>query len=134
MKVKYVLIVCLLSVLMLFAGCATDGGPTGPTNAPTLSEVTVSPAFGVNPGEILVFFINFTDINGDLNGGNAIINDDQGFRYDSIVSNAEGLSGTLSVSITLSPLLTSGDHLFSIVVFDRAGNQSNLVYATVLIL
>jgi hypothetical protein len=129
MRLKYIF-VCLLLALIPLAGCTNGGGPTGPTNAPTLSEVTANPPQN-HAGELQVFFINYADINGDLNGGTAIIRDDQDFRYESIVSNAEGISGTLSISITLSPLLTIGNHTFIIVVFDRANNQSNFVYAEV---
>ena len=123
--------------MLLLTGCpGNTGGPTGPiSSAPTLSQVTTS-ASQIHRGELLIFYIAFVDLSGDLNGGAAVVTDDQNYRYDNLfVSNAEGTSGTLTITITVNNLLTPGkDHLFTIVVFDRAGNQSDTVYATVNIL
>jgi len=142
MKRYYSIVVCVLLLLAILTGCpGNSGGPTGPsTSAPNLSNVTTSATppqgNGVHRGELLILYIEFVDLSGDLNGGAAVVTDDQDYRYENLfVSNAEGTSGTLTITITVNNLLTLGqEHLFTIVVFDRAGNQSNTVYATVSIL
>jgi hypothetical protein len=136
---KYAVLVWLLLTMLSVAGCpAGGGGPTGPANvAPTLTDVTTSAsAQGVHRGELLIFFIGFVDLSGDLNGGPAVVTDDEDNRYDNLfVSNAESTSGTLTITITVSNLLTPNkQHLFTIVVFDQAGNLSNSVSASVTVL
>ncbi len=137
MKRYSYLALCLLLFGVLLTGCpGNTGGPTGPSiAAPNLSEVSTSAA-AVHRGELLILYIAFVDLSGDLNGGAAVVTDDQNYRYENLfVSNAEGTSGTLTITITVNNLLTPGkDHLFSVVVFDRAGNQSNTVYATINVL
>ena len=136
---KYAVSVWLLITMLSVAGCpAGNGGPTGPTTAaPTLTDVTTSaPPQGIHRGELLIFYIGFVDLSGDLNGGPAVVTDDEDYRYDNLfVSNAEGTSGTLTLTITVNNLLTPGkQHLFTVVVFDRAGNLSNSVPASVMVL
>ena len=128
------LCVLILGVLLLTGCPGNTGGPTGPAT-PNLSDVSTSAA-AVHRGELLIFFIGFVDLSGDLNGGAAVVTDDQNYRYENLsVSNAAGTSGTLTITITVNNLLTPNKaHLFTIVVFDRASNQSNTVYATVNIL
>ena len=134
MQFKRIVLVCGLVVVLLLAGCTdSGGGPTGPTNAPILTNVTVTPS-PAHAGSIIIFAIDYTDISGDLNGGTAVITDNQGFRYNGGVSNAADTSGTLTTSVELSPLVRVGDLLFTIFVIDRAGNQSNLVYAAVTVI
>lgn len=134
---KYAFIGSLLGLVLLISGCpGGSAGPTGPISAaPSLSDVRADPAT-VHRGELLIFHIGFVDLSGDLNGGPAVVTDDESYRYENLaVSNAEGTSGTLTIALTVNNLLTPGkEHLFTIVVFDRAGNQSNTVYATVNIL
>lgn len=134
MKKLYILLAGVL--LLLLTGCpATTTGPTSPADAPQLFEpVSVTPS-PVNVGQMVIFFINYVDVSGDVNGGQAIITDTQNNQsYQGQVSNATGTSGTLSVSITLSPLTRRGTWLFSITVYDRAGNPSNPVNATVVVI
>ena len=123
--------ICLIVILLSIAGCDSGGGgPTGPANAPIISnsQVRPNPAY---PGATLVFEIDFVDVPGDLNGGTAVILDDKGNNYQGLVSNAEGTSGTLVTSITLSPLIPSGTLVFTIYVVDLAGNSSNFDYAEI---
>ena len=134
MKLTQIILVgFLVVVVVMVTGCGDDGGPTGPSNAPILSEVIVNPP-QANPGAIIIFSINFVDIPGDLNGGTAVITDSQGNSYQGLVSNAEGTAGMLTTSITLSPLVTPGELLFNIFVLDRAGNASNTVFVTILVI
>jgi hypothetical protein len=133
MNVKNFLLLCLLIVGMTVVGCDGGGGPTGPSDAPTLLGITVNP-LQANPGAIIIFSIEFTDISGDLNGGTAVITDSQGNSYQGLVSNAGGVSGTLTTSITLHPLVTPGDLLFDIFVLDLAGNSSNKVFVNITVL
>ena len=133
MKIRQILRIGLLVMVMSLTGCDTGGGPTGPTNAPVLTAVTANPQQAY-PGAIIIFSIVFTDIPGDLNGGTAVITDNRGGNYQGAVSNAEGTSGTLTTSIELSPLITTGQVVFSIYVVDRAGNPSNIVPVTITIL
>jgi major membrane immunogen (membrane-anchored lipoprotein) len=126
----------MMIVNLLVVGCGDNGGPTGPSDAPELTGVTVNPP-EANPGAILVFSIAYVDISGDLNGGTAVItlqNGDYQETVQSLVSNAEGTTGTLTTSITLSPLVPVGELVCSIFVLDRAGNASNTVFTTVQIL
>jgi len=136
MNMKRILFLCLSLFVLFSIGCGGGGGgPTGPANAPILDQQSVrvnpSPA---NPGSIIIFLIDFVDVSGDLNGGAVVVTDNQGFRYDGFVSNAEGTAGTLTTSITLSLLVRPGDLVFTILVFDRAGNQGTIVYATIVVL
>jgi hypothetical protein len=133
MNVKSFLLLCLLIVGMSIVGCDGGGGPTGPSDAPTLLGVTVNP-LQANPGAIIIFSIDFTDISGDLNGGTAVITDSQGNSYQGLVSNASGISGTLTTSITLHPLVTPGSLFFDIFVLDLAGNASNIVHPSITVL
>ncbi len=134
MNFKRLFLLSLLVVILSITGCSDGGGgPTGPSNAPILSTVTVNPP-QANRGAIIIFSIDFVDIPGDLNGGTAVITDSQGNNYQGIVSNAEGTAGTLTTSITLSPLVASGDLLFNIFVFDQAGNASNTVFTTIVVI
>jgi len=142
MNKKCVLLLCLsLFVLSATAGCdGGGGGPTGPANAPYLSDVTANPPEGRPGTTTVIFFINFVDVPGDLNGGTAVISmQSQGNlpyqeTVQSLVSNAEGTSGTLTTSITLSPLVPPGVLFFSIFVIDLAGNSSNIVYSSILVI
>ena len=136
MSMKRIFFLCFSLFVLFGPGCdGGGGGPTGPANAPILDpqSVRVNPQ-QANPGSIIIFSIDFVDVPGDLNGGAVVITDNQGFRYDGIVSNAEGTAGTLTTSITLSPLVRPGDLLFTILVFDRAGNQGTIVYANIVVL
>jgi len=137
MKIKRILLVCLLVVVMPVAGCTdTGGGPTVPSNdAPILSNARVD-SLEKNPGAIVIFSIDFVDVDGNLNGGTAVITDNQRFRYDnnSGVNNAVGTAGILTISIELSPLVAPGELVFYIYVQDQAGNPSNQVTATITIL
>jgi hypothetical protein len=128
------LIVCVLLLFLLpITGCSDGGsGPTGPENAPILSNVYAQPN-PANPGATVVFQINFVDFPGDLNGGVAYITDSQGNNYQGLVSNANGTSGTLVTSITLSTLVTSGQLTFDIFVQDLSGNSSNTVIVSITI-
>jgi hypothetical protein len=134
---KRILFLCLSLCVLFSAGCdGGGGGPTGPANAPILDQqsVRVNPP-QANPGSIVIFSIDFVDVPGDLNGGAVVITDNQGFRYDGIVSNADSTAGTLTTSITLSPLVRPGDLVFTILIWDRAGNQATpIVYATIVVL
>jgi hypothetical protein len=135
----YAVVVWLLITILSVAGCsASGGGLTGPASAaPTLTDVTTSAsAQGIHRGDLVIFFIGFVDLSGDVNGGSAVVTDDEDNRYENLcVSNAEGTSGTLTITITVSNLLTPGkQHLFTTVVFDRAGNVSNSVSASALVL
>ena len=124
----------LLFVLILITGCGGGGGgPTGPVNPPTLSTITANPD-PANPSAIIIFNIDYVDVDANLNGGTSFITDSQGNNYQGLVSNAEGTSGTLTTSITLSPLVTPGPLLFNVFVQDRAGNSSNTVFTTITIL
>ncbi|GAK58704.1 hypothetical protein U27_05679 [Candidatus Vecturithrix granuli] len=132
MMKKNIFFIGLIVILAAITGCDSGGGgPTGPVNAPVIqnSRVRPNPAF---PGATLVFEIDFVDVPGDLNGGTAVITDNQGNNYQGLVSNANGTGGTLVTSITLSPLLRSGTSLqFTIFVVDLAGNSSNFDYAEI---
>lgn len=137
MSMKRIFFLCLpLFILLGAAGCDNGGaGPTGPAEAPILYQESVrvdrSEAY---PGSIIIFSIDFFDASGDLNGGSVVVRDSQGFLYNGTVSNAETTAGTLTTFITLSPLVRPGDLVFTIFVFDRAGNQSTTVYATIKVL
>ena len=134
---KRILFLCLSLFVLFSVGCdgGGGGGPTGPANAPILDpqSVTVNPS-QARPGAIIIFSVDFVDVPGDLNGGSVIVTDSQGFRYDAVVSNAEGTVGTLTTFITLSLLASPGDVVFTIYVFDRAGNQGTTVYAEIIVL
>ena len=124
----------LLIVLIVITGCGdSGGGPTGPVNPPTLSTIAANPN-PANSGAIIVFNIDYVDVDGNLNGGTSFITDSQGNNYQGLVSNAEGTSGRLVTSVTLSPLVTPGQLLFNVFVQDRAGNSSNTVFTTITIL
>ncbi len=134
MKYKLIILCLLLMIVVWGSGCGDGGGPTGPENAPVLSNITTDPAGIANPGAIIIFFIDFVDVSGDLNGGIAIVTDSQGNNYNPVlVSNAEGTSGTLTTSITLSPLVTPGELTFFVFVQDLAGNSSNTVLVSITI-
>lgn len=133
---RYALFLCMAILALMLAGCpAGTGGPTDPTSAaPTLLEVRTS-ASQIPRGQLLIFYVTYVDLTGDLNGGAAVVTDDEKNRYDSLVSNAEPTSGELTINITVNNLLTPNqDHVFTIVVFDRGGNISNSRDAIVYIL
>ncbi|MDY0092535.1 MAG: hypothetical protein RBT80_07520 [Candidatus Vecturithrix sp.] len=133
MMKKNIFFIGLFVIMLTISGCDSGGGgPTGPTNAPILSNPTVRPN-PANPGATLIFEIGFVDVPGDLNGGTAVITDNQGNNYTGLVSNAEGTSGVLVTSIWLSTLVRSGELLFTIYVVDLAGNSSQPVYVTLLV-
>ena len=136
MSIKRVLFLCLSLFILSSAGCDGDGGgPTGPAAAPILYQESVRvDRPEAYPGSIIIFSIDYVDASGDLNGGAVVVTDNQGFRYDGTVSNAERTAGTLTTFITLSPLVRPGDLVFTIFVFDRAGNQGTTVYATIVVL
>jgi hypothetical protein len=133
MKIKFLILSILLLVLIWSAGCDDGGGsPVDPAaNAPVLSTITARP----NPadrGATIIFEIGFTDLPGDLNGGTAFVTDSLGNNYDpALVSNAEGTSGILVTSITLSPSISTGEITFYVFVQDLAGNSSNTVLGTI---
>lgn len=119
----------LCVALSVMTGCAPGGGVTGPNPVePVLREVTVwNNNNEVSRGGTLVFHINYTDLNANLNGGRAVIHDDRPYRYDSIVYDAQTVSGTLTVSITVDTWLSVGTHWFTIIVYDLTELQSNQV-------
>lgn len=129
-----VFLIGLIVVFLSIAGCdgGGGGGPTGPANAPVISNPRVRPN-PANPGATLIFEIDFVDVPGDLNGGRAVITDNQGNNYQGLVSNAEGTSGVLVTSIQLSPLVSPGELLFTVYVVDLAGNSSQPVYVTLIV-
>lgn len=131
MMKKNIFFIGLIVILAAITGCDSGGGgPTGPANAPVISNSRVRP----NPapsGATLIFEIDFVDVPGDLNGGTAVITDNQGNNYQGLVSNASGTGGTLVTSITLSPLIRPGTLQFTIFVVDLAGNSSNFDYAEI---
>jgi hypothetical protein len=124
----------LFVVLLTLTGCPSNtGGPTGPADAPQLTGVTVNSA-QVNSGAVIIFFVSFVDISGDLNGGTAVVTDTlNNVTYNPVVSNAESTAGTLTLGFQLNPL-SLGTIVFNIMVFDRAGNPSNTLPATVQVL
>jgi len=135
MKWKCLGLLWSLVGLLCMAGCDGGGGPTGPSNAPVLSNVRANPSqVNQGTGVTIVFSIDFVDFPGDLNGGTAVINDSQGTHYESVVSDAVGTAGTLITSIQLSQWVQPGEVLLTIYVWDLAGNQSNPGYVTITVI
>jgi hypothetical protein len=133
---RYALFLCLVILALMLTGCPAGTSPTDPTSAaPTLSGVRTS-ASQIPRGQLLIFYVTYVDLTGDLNGGPAVVTDDENNDYGQLyVSNAEGTSGELTITIRVNNLLTPNkDHSFVIVVFDRAGNISNSIPAVVYIL
>lgn len=119
---------CARVLLVLFAliSCSPSDGPTGPGSGPILSEpVTITPS-SVRVGGTVMLSVPFIDIPGDVNGGLAMVYDSQNnISYNNLpVTAPEATSGTLTIAVQLSPLVGSGRWLHSIIVYDRAGNQS----------
>jgi hypothetical protein len=136
MKLKWVMLLSLVAGLLGLTGCpGNGGGPTGPANAPVLSNIRVNP-LEASPGAFITFFIDFVDVSGDLNGGTAVISlQGQENAYQETVynpvSNAEGTAGTLTTFVELSPLVPRGTLLITIFVQDLAGNPSNSISITI---
>jgi hypothetical protein len=135
MKWKHLGLLWSLVGILCLTGCDGGGGPTGPSNAPVLSNIRVNPSqVNQGTGVTIVFSIDFVDIPGDLNGGPVVITDSQGNRYESVVSDAVGTAGTLITSIQLSQWVPPGEVLLTIYVWDLAGNQSNPGYVTITVI
>lgn len=135
MKRRFLVCAGVLLALFVLTGCPTTDGPTGPANAPILSEpVAVNPS-PVNAGQTVILSIIFVDIPGDVNGGIAMVYDSQNnITYPNLpVSAQEVTSGTLTIALPLNPLVRSGSWLHSVFIYDRAGNQSNQVNAMVIV-
>ena len=133
MKSRFLVCAGVVFVLLVLAGCSPTDGPTGPANAPILSEPVVVNPSPVNAGQTVIFSINFVDFPGDVNGGVAMVFDSQNnITYSNLpVTAFEVTSGTLTIALPLNPLVGAGDWLHSIFIYDRAGNQSNQVNAMV---
>ncbi len=132
---RYAVLNVLLLSLLWAAGCDNGGGgPTGPANAPVLSNITATPN-SAHPGAYIIFEVDFVDVNGDLHEGTAIITDnrDETGDYPPVPINAPGTSGRFSISVELSVLAAPGEITFYVSAQDTAGNESNMLPVTITI-
>ena len=132
MKWKSFGLLWILGGILCIAGCDGGGGPTGPSDAPILSNISVN-STQARPGSTIIFYIDFVDISGDVIGGTAFISDSQNNGYQEVVSDTDGTGRALTTFITLSPLMTPGIVTFNIVVQDLGGNSSNIISVTITI-
>ncbi len=127
---------CCLGVALvgLLAGCAPSShDATVPAAMPVVSRIQARPEY-VNPGAVVVLDIYFADTPGDLNGGTLVVADSQGNSYRKRLSHSEIVAEFLHASIALSPLVSSGNLLLQVMLFDSRGNPSNTEYVAVNVL
>ena len=115
-----------LLVLVCLIGCSFQARELiVPTTSAIVKQIQVYPLF-VNPGATVVLNIELVSPSDNFPGGEVIINDSSGNSYRGNLSHAKKSSRSdLVTSITLSPLVPSGELLLQVFVLDLAGNPSN---------
>ena len=127
----------LLTCWMCFAaGCVSMPryDVTFPADVPDLAHIHAQPD-PVNPGAVVLLQIQFLDSPGNLNGGTVVVTDSQGNSYHQPITQADlSSSGGITSSLTLSPLVASGELLLQVVVFNEDGHSSNAGFVTLKVL
>jgi len=100
---------------------------------PVLSRIQARPE-SVNPGAVVILDIYFADAPENLNGGTLVVADSQGNSYRKQLSHTEVVADFLHASISLSPLVSSGNLLLQVMLFDAFGNPSNIRFVALNIL
>ena len=131
---KYIRFYCAVLLIGLLAGCAPSlHDATVPAAMPVMSRIQAHPA-QVNPGAEVVLDIYFADAPGNLNGGTLVVADSQGNSYRKRLSHSDIAADFLHASISLSPLVSSGNLLLQVMLFDARGNPSNTRFVAVNVL
>ena len=134
LSMKYVRSSYVLILVGLLAGCAPSSHDvTIPAAIPVLSRIQVRPEY-VNPGAVVILEIYFADAPENLNGGTLVVADSQGNSYRKPLTHAEVVADFLHASISLSPLISSGNLLLQVMLFDARGNPSNTRFVALNIL
>ena len=130
----YLRVICGLLVSGLLAGCVpSQHDATVPTTMPVMSLIQAHPE-SVNPGAEVVLDIYFADAPYYLNGGTLVVADSQGNSYRKRLSHSDLVADFLRASIALSPLVSSGNLLLQVMLFDSRGNPSNTRFVAVNVL
>lgn len=131
---KYFRLICGLLLICLLAGCVpSQHDATVPTTMPVMSLIQARPE-NVNPGAEVVLDIYFADAPCNLNGGTLVVADSQGNSYRKRLSHSDLVADFLHASIALSPLVSSGNLLLQVMLFDSRGNPSNTRFVAVNVL